>query len=61
MLIRIAGGEMRQIELLECFILHPDHAGYAVCPLCGNLFPASYCDYYCPFCLTPENDFIRFE
>ena len=59
-LIRIAGGEMRQIELLECFILHPDHAGYAVCPLCGNLFPASYY-YYCPFCLTPENDFIRFE
>lgn len=60
-LIRIAGGDMRQIELLECFIRHPDDDGYAVCPLCGNIFPAEHCDCYCPFCLTPDSDFVHFE
>lgn len=60
-LIRVAGGDMRHIELLECFIRHPDHDGYAVCPLCGNVFRLSCCDYYCPFCLTPEREFVRFD
>lgn len=60
-LIRIAGGDMRQTELLECFIRHPYPDGYAVCPQCGNMFLATCSAYYCPFCLTPENEFVRFE
>lgn len=60
-MIRIAGGDMQQIELLDCAVKgHVGH-GYAVCPLCGNIFRAEHCPPYCPFCQSSEEQFIRFE
>lgn len=35
--------------------------GYLVCPHCGNIFLAAYCEPYCPFCLTSGSRFVRFE
>lgn len=32
--------------------------GYAVCPVCGNIYLAAECDPVCPHCLTPEREFI---
>lgn len=34
---------------------------YLVCPICGNIYAADYCDPYCPHCLTDGRLFIRFE
>lgn len=36
-------------------------SGYLVCPVCGNIYAADYCDPYCPHCLTDGRQFIRFE
>lgn len=34
---------------------------YLVCPQCGNIFTSTYCEPYCPLCLTPNRRFVRFE
>lgn len=35
-------------------------ASYLVCPVCGNIYAAEYCDPYCPQCLTDGRGFSRF-
>lgn len=60
-IIRIAGGDMQQIGLLDCAVRGHNGSDYAVCPLCGNIFRAERCPPYCPFCQSPEEQFIRFE
>lgn len=61
-----AAGDLRHQALMEYSLFthaHPDgHAtGYCVCPTCGNIYTESYCDPYCPFCLTAGREFIRFD
>lgn len=60
-IIRIAGGDMRQIELLDCATKQHNDNSYAVCPLCGNIFRIERCPPYCPFCQSSEEQFIQFK
>lgn len=66
LLIHIAGGDSHQLILLERCQSSPEapgriRTGYAVCPLCGNIYTSEYCDPYCPFCLTDSRDFLYFN
>ena len=66
MLAWASAGDMKHIVLMErCRRARTRHggrsAGYRVCPVCGNLYAADFCDAYCPLCLTESGRFIRFE
>lgn len=61
-----AAGDLRHQALMEfCQFRHQhkqtEPIGYRICPTCGNIYDADYCDPYCPFCLTSGQDFIRFD
>ena len=64
-LARAAASDRRNAALMEyCRRIgrhHPDSCRFFVCPECGNLYAAEYRDYYCPFCLTGSERFVRFE
>ena len=34
-------------------------ACYRICPVCGNIYAAEYCDPFCPQCLTDGREFVR--
>lgn len=57
--------DMRNIVLLEqCrrnALSGIDTCGFSVCPGCGNLYTSGHVDYYCPFCMTANEKFVRFE
>lgn len=55
-----AATDLRQILLLERLEEAPAE-GFAVCPVCGNLYATGHLDRYCPLCLTAGEEFIRFE
>ena len=60
-----SGSDVKHILLLEqCSLVSegrcPAPSGYAVCPVCGNTSDCEHEDYYCPFCMTPKVDFVRF-
>lgn len=65
LLIWASAGDMRHLALLErcrredCKVT--DTGRFAVCPNCGNLYPAEYAVWYCPACLTEGKRFVRFE
>ena len=56
--------DMRNAAFMHLCLLPEGTAGeweYLVCPHCGNLFIAAYCEPYCPFCLTAGSQFVRFD
>lgn len=60
-----SGSDVKHILLLEQCALASDGrcvapSGYAVCPVCGNTSDCEHEDCYCPFCMTPKVDFVRF-
>lgn len=55
-----AATDLREILLLES-LGRVSAVGFAVCPVCGNLYATGFQDRYCPHCLTPGEEFIRFE
>jgi rubrerythrin len=60
-----SGSDVKHILLLEQCALASDGrcvapSGYAVCPVCGNTSDCEHEDCYCPFCMTPKGDFVRF-
>lgn len=63
-LIWADAGDLRHIWLMEQCEHVPellDSVSYAVCPVCGNMYENTYCDHYCPFCLTCQADFVWFR
>lgn len=65
MLTWASAGDLRNIILMEQCRANsgngPDERGFWVCPVCGNLYASEFQDYYCPFCLTDGERFVRFE
>ena len=63
-LIWTAASDLKHLILLEHYRSNagkfPSDRGYAVCPTCGNTFDTAYCDPYCPFCLTDDDEFTRY-
>lgn len=59
-LIWAAAADLREIDLLERQI-EGEASGFAVCPVCGNLYASTHLDRYCPHCLTSGEQFVRFE
>lgn len=66
-LIWIDGTNRRHIELLERCINSSgngyENCGgceYDVCPVCGNIYEAECCDFYCPLCRTHRSEFESF-
>ena len=60
LLIWAAATDLREIFLLE----HRtgfETESFAVCPGCGNLYSTNHLDHYWPHCLTPGEEFVRFE
>lgn len=60
-----SGSDVKHILLLEqCSLVSegrcPAPSGYAVCPVCGNTSDCEHEDCYCPFCMTPKGEFVRF-
>ena len=60
-----SGSDVKHILLLEqCALVSEGRcaapSGYAVCPMCGNTSDCEHEDCYCPFCMTPKGDFVRF-
>ena len=60
-----SGSDVKHILLLEqCSLAGegrcPAPSGYVVCPVCGNTSDCEHEDCYCPFCMTPKGDFVRF-
>lgn len=60
-----SGSDVKHILLLEQCAMASDGrctspSGYAVCPVCGNTSDCEHEDCYCPFCMTPQADFVRF-
>lgn len=60
-----SGGDVKHILLLEqcamaCEGLCRPPSGYVVCPVCGNTSDCEHADCYCPFCMTPSGDYVRF-
>lgn len=64
-LARSSAADLRNAVLMErCRQTgqqHPDSCRFFVCPECGNIYAAENLDYYCPFCLTDSERFVRFE
>lgn len=65
MLTWASAGDLRNIILMEQCLRNaahgPDDGGFWVCPVCGNLYTSEFQDYYCPFCLTDGDRFVRFD
>ena len=63
-LIRASAADLRNAILMERCRHNgehsPDSCRFFVCPECGNIYAAEYLDFYCPFCLTGSERFIRF-
>ena len=59
-----AASDLKHLILLEHYQSNAGHfppdRGYAVCPHCGNTFDTAYCDPYCPFCMTADEEFVRY-
>lgn len=60
-----SGGDVKHIILLEqcamaCEGRCTSPSGYSVCPVCGNTSDCEHEDCYCPFCMTPSGDYVRF-
>lgn len=60
-----SGSDVKHILLLEQCALACEGrcnapSGYAVCPVCGNTSDCEHEDCYCPFCMTPSGDYVRF-
>ncbi len=60
-----SGSDVKHILLLEQCALASEGrcrapSGYAVCPVCGNTSDCEHEDCYCPFCMTPSGDYVRF-
>ncbi len=60
-----SGSDVKHVMLLEqcalaCEGLCAAPSGYAVCPVCGNTSDCEHEDCYCPFCMTPSGDYVRF-
>ncbi|MDE5709515.1 MAG: rubrerythrin family protein [Alistipes sp.] len=54
--------DMRHAAFMSSCLQHSEgECNYLVCPRCGNLFVSTYCEPYCPFCLTSGQRFVRFE
>lgn len=64
-LIWTAGSDLKHLILLEHYAGNAGSfapgRGYAVCPTCGNTFDTAYCDPYCPYCLTADEQFTLFR
>lgn len=60
-LIWAAAGDLRHVVLMEQCYEKEDSTRYLICPVCGNLYDAAYCDPYCPLCLTAGRRFIGVE
>lgn len=61
-----AGSDVKHIILLENRILSAEGrcrpaSGYVVCPICGNTSDAEHAECYCPFCMTPDDEYVRFD
>jgi rubrerythrin len=59
-LIRSAIIDFRHQQLLEAQLnASPECIStYAVCPACGNIYPMTACDPYCPHCQTEQQQFV---
>lgn len=60
-----SGSDVKHVLLLEQCALACEGrceapSGYAVCPVCGNTSDCEHEDCYCPFCMTPSGDYVRF-
>lgn len=60
-----SGSDVKHVLLLEQCAMVSDGrcaapSGYAVCPVCGNTSDCEHEDCYCPFCMTPSGDYVRF-
>ncbi len=60
-----SGSDVKHVLLLEqCALVCEGRcdapSGYAVCPVCGNTSDCEHEDCYCPFCMTPSGDYVRF-
>ena len=61
-LIWSKAGDVRHRALMARYIATGDtghEAGYRICPVCGNIYAAEYCDPFCPQCLTDGREFVR--
>lgn len=52
---------VRLMKARDRTVCHADSLDYAVCPVCGNVYDAEFCDHYCPHCLTGCRDFVWFR
>jgi rubrerythrin len=60
-----SGSDVKHVLLLEqcamaCEGRCEAPSGYVVCPVCGNTSDCEHEDCYCPFCMTPSGDYVRF-
>ena len=60
-----SGSDVKHVLLLEqCAMASEGRceapSGYVVCPVCGNTSDCEHEDCYCPFCMTPSGDYVRF-
>lgn len=61
-LIWSKAGDVRHRALMARYIAtgETEHeTGYRICPVCGNIYAAEYCDPFCPQCLTDGREFVR--
>ena len=62
-LIWSKAGDVRHRALMARYIATGEtghEAGYRICPVCGNIYAAEYCDPFCPNCLTYGRESARF-
>ncbi|MBQ5894856.1 MAG: hypothetical protein IIW74_06935 [Rikenellaceae bacterium] len=60
-----SGSDVKHVLLLEQCVMACEGrceapSGYVVCPVCGNTSDCEHEDCYCPFCMTPSGDYVRF-
>ena len=61
-LIWSKAGDVRHRALMARYIATGEtghEAGYRICPVCGNIYAAEYCDPFCPQCQTDGREFVR--
>ena len=61
-LIWSKAGDVRHRALMARYIATGEtghETGYRICPVCGNIYAAEYCDPFCPQCLTDGREFVR--